>query len=89
MNILEEYRNLFNLQGKVVLVSGGAISKGLASLGSNVIISGRESKKMEILAKRIIKAGGRANSYAVDIVDLKKIREFIKPHKTPDSCLEM
>lgn len=83
MNTLETYKNLFNLKGKVALVSGGAggigsaISEGLASLGAQVIVCGRNGKKTEELANRIITAGGKANGYAMDIVDFKKTKEFI------------
>jgi len=83
MNILETYRNLFNLKGKVALVTGGAggigsaVSEGIASLGSEVIICGRNEKKAVDVANKIIEAGGKARGKSLDITDIEKTNKFV------------
>jgi len=83
MNILDNYKNLFNLKGKIALIAGGAggigaaISEGLSSLGAEVIICGRNGKKTQETAKRITQAGGRASGKSLDITDLNRTSKFI------------
>jgi len=83
MNILETYRNLFNLKGKVALVTGGAggigsaVSEGIASLGAEVIICGRNKKKAVDVANRIKKAGGKIRGKSLDITDIEKTNKFV------------
>ncbi len=59
MSSFENYRNLFDLSGKVALVTGGAggigsaISEGLAAFGATVVVCGRTGAKAEALAAQI------------------------------------
>ncbi len=83
MNSPDMYRNLFNLDGKVALVVGGAgglgsaICEGLASLGATVVICGQTGSKAEKLAADINAAGGKAWGAEIDIVDIERVRQFV------------
>jgi len=75
-------RDLFDLKGKVSLVSGGgdgigrAMAVALADAGSAVVIFSRRSEKCEAVAHEIETKGGRALALACDIlrdVDIKRV----------------
>ena len=52
VNSIDKYRQLFSLENKVVMITGGAghlgssISKALASFGANVVLIGRNEQKL-------------------------------------------
>ncbi len=66
-------RNLFNLKGRVALVSGGgdgigkAMAIALADGGSDVVVFSRRAEKCEAVAHEIESHGGRALAFACDI----------------------
>jgi NAD(P)-dependent dehydrogenase (short-subunit alcohol dehydrogenase family) len=75
-NKIKSLKNLFNLQGKTVFITGGAghlgtaMCEALAELGANIVIGSRDQKKGEVIANRLsdefnIKASG----FALDITD--------------------
>jgi len=80
----EKYRNLYNLEGRIALIAGGAggigsaISEGLAAFGATVVICGRTGAKAEALAAEIEAAGGRAWGAALDILDSAAVRAFVQ-----------
>jgi gluconate 5-dehydrogenase len=82
MTSFDEYRYLYNIEGRVALVAGGtggigsAISEGLAAYGATVVICGRNGAKAEALAAQIEAAGGRAWGAALDILDFEAVRRF-------------
>jgi len=65
--------NLFDLTGKVALVTGGstglgfAMAKGLARAGADVILWGRRKERNSEAAIALQKHGGRVASRAVDV----------------------
>jgi NAD(P)-dependent dehydrogenase (short-subunit alcohol dehydrogenase family) len=78
---------LADLQGKIVLVTGGsgvlcsAMAKGLARAGADIVVLGRNAEKVERTAGEIRAAGGRAMSVSADVTDkgsLEKAREEIR-----------
>jgi NAD(P)-dependent dehydrogenase (short-subunit alcohol dehydrogenase family) len=79
----DAYRKLFNLEGKVALVTGGAggigsaVSEGLAAFGATVVICGRRGARAEALAAEIEGTGGRAWGAALDILDFPSVRAFV------------
>ena len=83
MSSSDIYRNLFNLDGRVALVAGGAggigsaICEGLASLGATVAICGRTGSKAEKLAADINATGGKAWGAELNIVDIERVRQFV------------
>jgi len=67
----------------VALVTGGAggigtaISESIASFGAEVIICGRNGKKDENVANRIIEVGEKARSESLDITDIERTNKFV------------
>ena len=67
--------NMFDLMGKVALVTGGstglgfAMAEGLARAGADVIIWGRRAERNSEATAALQKHGGRVASRAVDVSD--------------------
>lgn len=57
---------------------GAEIAKQFASIGCEVCLSGRSKKDLAIVATEIIKRGGRAHVYPLDITDRKAIVKVVK-----------
>ncbi len=68
-------QNLFDLKGKVAVVTGGTgvlggcMAEALAGHGVKVAILGRNKEKAETLSKKIIENGGEAIPLIADVVD--------------------
>lgn len=82
MATLDIYRNLYNLDGRVALVAGGAggigsaICESLAAFGAMVAICGRTGTRARALAAEIEAAGGRAWGAELDLQDIERVRQF-------------
>lgn len=76
--------NLFNLQGKTVLVTGssqglGAIlAKGLAEVGARIVLNGRDEKKLDEARERFRSAGFEVFASPFDVTDSLASMEAIK-----------
>lgn len=74
---------LFSLEGKAALVTGGgsglgqAIAMGLAAAGASVAVSGRDSSKLDGTVSAIIKAGGKAVAVPMDILDSDSVNDAV------------
>ncbi len=72
-------RNLFDLTGKIALVTGAsrgigeAIAKLLAQYGAHVIVSSRKLGDCEKVAAEIREAGGKASAFACHVGDMEQI----------------
>lgn len=72
-------KNLFDLTGKVALVTGGtqglgyAIAKGLARHGATLAISARNPEKLEEALEKLKKSGIDAYGYLFDVTDTEEI----------------
>lgn len=68
-------KNLFDLTGKVALVTGGnsglglAFATGLARAGADVIIWGRRDDRNQTAFEQLAAYGGRVSARAVDVSD--------------------
>ena len=76
--------NLFDLSGKVSMVSGGgdgigrAMAMALAEAGSNVVVFSRRKEKCEEVAREITAMGGRAMAFGCDICKSQDIEPVIR-----------
>src|SRR5437016_10624419 len=66
---------IFNLQGKVALVTGASSGLGarfaqvLAENGAAVVLVARRAERLEAVRARIEAAGGHAHAVATDVLD--------------------
>jgi NAD(P)-dependent dehydrogenase (short-subunit alcohol dehydrogenase family) len=81
---VEEMRNLFDLSGKVAIVTGGsgglgqAAAAGLAAYGASVVITARRLDALEETAAGIEGAGGRVLPVSCDVTDEKSVEAMVK-----------
>jgi len=77
-------QDIFNLQGKLAVVTGGtgvlgsAMSKALAKAGATVVILGRRKDAADTLADEIKKAGGTATGISADVLNEQQLKEARK-----------
>jgi NAD(P)-dependent dehydrogenase (short-subunit alcohol dehydrogenase family) len=77
-------QDIFNLQGKVAVVTGGtgvlgsAMSKALAKAGASVVILGRRKEAADALADEIKKAGGNAMGVSADVLNEQQLKDARK-----------
>ncbi len=66
---------MFNLYGKIALVTGGGTGMGrtdcllLAAQGASVIVTGPDGKICDDVARDIVAKGGKATALALDVTD--------------------
>lgn len=86
--------NLFDLDGKVAIITGGggvlgsAMAEGLAKAGARVVILGRTKSKVNKVAKSINYEGGEALAVTCDVLDrdqlIKAKKKIIRKWKSID-----
>lgn len=73
-------RNMFDLSGKVAVVTGGnggiglGMAQGLAAAGATVVIVGRNPAKCEAAVKDLVASGAQACAMQADVVDEAQVR---------------
>jgi NAD(P)-dependent dehydrogenase (short-subunit alcohol dehydrogenase family) len=78
-----QYRRLFDLTGKVAIVTGAskgigaAIAHGLAEFGARVVVSSRKQPAVEAVAQAITAAGGQAAALAAPMGDPASIKNLV------------
>ena len=71
--------NLFDLSGRVAVITGGAtglglaIAKALAGFGATVVPCGRRREALESACKSIEEAGGKVQPHTVDVGDRQSL----------------
>ncbi len=76
-------RELFDLKGKVAIVTGAskgigeAIARGLAAFGARVVLSSRKLESVEAVARSIREQGGETIAVAVHMGDRTAIRALM------------
>jgi NAD(P)-dependent dehydrogenase (short-subunit alcohol dehydrogenase family) len=78
---LDYIQEVFNLQGKTALITGGggvlggAIGEGLALAGANVILAGLGMENVKLNAGKISASGGIAVGIEMDVLDADIVRQ--------------
>ena len=76
--------NLFDLTGKVAVVTGGGtglgrgMAKGLAQAGALVVVAGRRKEMVDQTAAEIRSAGGSAEGVSLDVTRIKELPAFFE-----------
>jgi len=76
-------RELFDLSGRVAVITGGSIglgrqmAEGLAEMGANLALSARKKERCEETAHHVEKLGVRAMAYGCDVKDPASIQQMI------------
>jgi NAD(P)-dependent dehydrogenase (short-subunit alcohol dehydrogenase family) len=74
--------NLFNLEGKIALITGGAgvlgshMGEVLAAAGVTVVIMSQKLAKAEVITNKIISAGGKALAVEANVLDKKSLEKL-------------
>ncbi len=75
--------NLFDLRGKVALVTGGnggiglGIARGLTQAGADVMIVGRDATKLASAVGELQSLGGRALGTLTDVTDEAQVKRMV------------
>src|ERR1043165_9674350 len=75
--------SLFDLSGRVAIVTGGnggiglGMAEGIAAAGATGVLAGRNATKGAAAVKQIRQAGGKAAFENVDVTDEKSCRALI------------
>jgi NAD(P)-dependent dehydrogenase (short-subunit alcohol dehydrogenase family) len=78
------FRQLFDLTGKVALITGAsqgigaAIAQGLAAYGAKVVVSSRKQASVEAVAQEITVQGGTALAVAAHMGELSQIQQLVE-----------
>ena len=81
---IKELKNLFDLTGKVAVVTGGsggagkATSIGLALYGADVVVTARTPSTLEETAAEVEKQGRKALPISCDVVDPESVDQMVK-----------
>jgi 2-deoxy-D-gluconate 3-dehydrogenase len=80
-------RDLFDLSGKVAIVTGGnggiglGMARGLASRGAKIVVAARNAAKSKTAVADLQGLGAEAVALAVDVVDTKSVLALIADAK--------
>ena len=75
--------DLFDLTGKVAVVTGGAggigeaIAMGLAEAGADVVVTSRGLEKLEKVASQIRSKGRKSLAVSTDVTDVKSVQAMV------------
>ena len=80
----ESTRNLFELAGKVAIVTGASkgiglsIARGLAEYGAKVVISSRSQESLDLVAKELLVDGLKVFPFECHVGDENQRKELVK-----------
>ena len=76
-------KNLFDLGGKVAIVTGGnggiglGMARGLAAQGAAIIVAGRNAEKSAAAVAELVAQGATASAFAVDVKDEAQVNDMV------------
>jgi 2-deoxy-D-gluconate 3-dehydrogenase len=76
-------RNLFDLRGKVAIVTGGnggiglGMARGLAAHGAAIVVAGRNAEKSAAAVAELTGMGATASAFAVDVKDEAQVNAMV------------
>src|SRR5271157_6087235 len=79
----EQVEVMFDLEGRVAIVTGGAqgigraIALNLAEGGASIALTDMQLPKLDEVAKEIQDKGGKAIGYGVDVTDLEAVEAVV------------
>ncbi|HEX2329600.1 MAG TPA: SDR family oxidoreductase [Candidatus Angelobacter sp.] len=77
-------RELFDLSGRVALITGGSIglgrqmAEGMAEMGANVVLCARKKERCEETAHDLSKLGVRTAAFACDVKDPESVSKLFE-----------
>ena len=77
-------KNLFDLSGRVAIVTGGSIglgrqmAEGLAEMGANLVLCARKKERCEQAAEELKQLGVKTLALACDVKDPDEIRDVVE-----------
>lgn len=84
MNVAENLKDLFSLEGQVVVFTGAAggigsaIAEGMASAGAQIALCDINQEQLESVKNKITEAGGSATCHRLDVTDKENITACIE-----------
>ena len=91
--LMTKRSNYFNFKGVNAFVTGASghlgqtISEALAEHGAKVYLNGRNSKKIDLLHRKLNKRSLKSEPVIIDILDFNKIKKFFLLKKIPFGIL--
>ncbi|WP_432407468.1 SDR family NAD(P)-dependent oxidoreductase [Wukongibacter sp. M2B1] len=79
-----EIKNMFSLEGKVAIVTGGAgslgkgVAVGLALHGADVVVTGRTLETLQETVKEVEEVGKRALAVVCDVTKEEQVEELVQ-----------
>ncbi|UCC16093.1 MAG: SDR family NAD(P)-dependent oxidoreductase, partial [Dehalococcoidales bacterium] len=74
--------NIFDLNGKIAVVTGGAggigaaLALGIADAGADVVVTSRNLAKLEEVAEQIKAKGKKSLAISTDVTDAKSVEDM-------------
>ena len=88
-------RQLFDLTGKVALVTGAsqgigaAIAQGLAAFGARIVVSSRKQASVDAIAQGIKERGGEALAVAAHMGDSVQLQQLVEKAHVVFGCVDI
>jgi len=76
-------KNMFDLRGKVAIVTGGnggiglGMARGLAAYGAAIVVAGRDATKSAAAVAELTSAGATASAVSVDVKDEAQVNAMV------------
>ena len=80
---LDQIKNLYDLKGKVAVITGGAgflghaSARGLAAYGANVVVTSRKLESLEAVAKEVTELGVKALPISCDVTNEESTQAMV------------